>query len=69
MSAQNQVVLVGEHTYDSVDGKVRFALFEGQWHRFDLSYSSTSPIEGPGNGFGSLDEVVRVATGRGAVVV
>jgi hypothetical protein len=68
MSAENRVSLVGEDTYDSVDGQVRFGLSDGQWHRFDLSYSTTSPIDGP-NGFGSLDEVVRAATGRPAVIV
>jgi hypothetical protein len=69
VSAENRVSRVGEDTYDSVDGKIRFGLVGGQWHRFDLSYSPTSPIDGPGNGFGSLDEVVRVATGQSAVIV
>jgi hypothetical protein len=69
MSAENRISRVGEDTYDSVDGQIRFRLFDGQWHRFDLTYSTTSPVEGPGNGFGSLDEVVLAATGLPAVIV
>lgn len=70
MSAENRVSRISGDTYDSIDGKIRFRLgMDGRWHRFELSYSDSSPIDGEGNGFGSLDEVVRVATGKSAVIV
>jgi hypothetical protein len=69
VSAENRVSLAGVNTYDSVDGQIRFQLVDGRWHRFDLSYSTSSPIDGPDNGFRSLDEVVRAATAQSAVIV
>lgn len=70
MSAEYRVHLVGVNTYDSIDHRVRFRLdLDGRWHRFDLLYSGSSPIDGEGIGFGSLDEVVQAATGHPAVIV
>ncbi len=69
MSHDNRVRLIGEDTYQSQDGKFRYQSVDGQWHRFDLSYSATPPIDGPGNGFASLAEVVRFHTGQEPVIV